>query len=71
MSALEWAPSNELFFKVLLRDINSDMVAAWEDGEAFGEEKYRELVEVSETRERNSLASTLTMIVVQRRLEAD
>lgn len=59
MSGLEWGPSNELFFKVLFRDINPAMTAAWEDREAFGEEKYRELVEVSETRGRSSLAHRL------------
>ena len=45
---MEWGPSHDLFFKVLLRDINSDLVAAWKDAEVFGEEKYGELVEVSE-----------------------
>ena len=45
---MEWGPSHNLFFKVLLRDINSDLVAAWKDAEVFGEEKYGELVEVSE-----------------------
>lgn len=44
--SLNWSPSNDLFFKVLLRDINSDMVAAWQDPEVFGEDKFTDLVEV-------------------------
>ena len=46
MADLNWSPSNELFFKVLLRDHNPDMVAAWQDPEAFGDGKYTDLVEV-------------------------
>ena len=43
-----WGPSNDHFFKVLLRDLNLDMVAAWKDPEAFGDGdiKFRDLVEV-------------------------
>lgn len=44
--ALNWNASNDLFFKVLLRDVNPDMVAAWQDPEAFGD-KFTDLVEVS------------------------
>ena len=33
--------------RVLLRDINSDLVAAWNDPQAFGEDKYKEDVQVS------------------------
>lgn len=43
---LNWSPSNDLFFKVLLRDISPDMVAAWQDPEVFGEDKFTDLVEV-------------------------
>ena len=46
MADFNWSPSNELFFKVLLRDLNPDMVAAWQDPEAFGDGKYTDLVEV-------------------------
>ena len=33
---------------MVLRDINPDMVAAWKDSEAFGEQKFASLVEVSQ-----------------------
>ena len=33
--------------RVLLRDINSDLVAAWNDPQAFGADKYKEDVQVS------------------------
>ena len=33
-------------FKLLLRDINPEMVKAWEAEEAFGEDKFQDLVEV-------------------------
>lgn len=46
MAVGNWNASNDLFFKVLLRDVNPDMVAAWQDSEAFGEDKFTDLVEV-------------------------
>ena len=33
--------------RVLLRDNNSDLVAAWKDPQAFGADKYKEFVQVS------------------------
>lgn len=33
--------------RILLRDINSDLVAAWNDPQAFGADKYKEDVQVS------------------------
>ena len=33
--------------RVLLRDNNSDLVAAWKDPQAFGADKYKEDVQVS------------------------
>ena len=44
--SLNWSPSSDLFFKVLLRDLNPDMVAAWQDPQAFGDDKFTNLVEV-------------------------
>ena len=41
-----WSPSSDLFFKIILRDFNPDMVAAWQDPKAFGDTKFTELVEV-------------------------
>ena len=41
-----WGPSSDHFFKILLRDINPDMVAAWRSSEAFGE-SFSGLVEVA------------------------
>jgi hypothetical protein len=43
----DWSPSSDLFFKVILRDFNPDMVAAWQDPKAFGDSKFTELVEIS------------------------
>lgn len=34
--------------RILLRDINSDMVEAWNDPQAFGADKYKKDVEVSQ-----------------------
>ena len=46
-STKDWGPSNDHFFKILLRDLNPDMVAAWKDVEAFGDgNKFTDLVEV-------------------------
>jgi hypothetical protein len=42
----DWSPSSDLFFKVILRDFNPDMVAAWQDPKAFGDSKFTDLVEV-------------------------
>ena len=44
--ASDWGPSSDHFFKILLRDLNPDMVAAWKDPEAFGDDKFTDLVEV-------------------------
>ena len=42
-----WGSGSDHFFKILLRDINPDMVAAWKDPEAFGDrERFDGLVEV-------------------------
>ena len=38
----------EVQLKVQLRDYNPDMVKAWKDEEAFGDPKFKSLVEVSE-----------------------
>lgn len=35
--------------RLLLRDINDDMVAAWRDPQAFGGDKYKEAVQVSDS----------------------
>lgn len=32
--------------RLLLRDINADMVSAWSDPRAFGGDKYKEFVQV-------------------------
>jgi hypothetical protein len=37
----------EVSFKVHLRDYNEAMVSAWEDKEAFGEETFKDLIEVT------------------------
>ena len=42
----DWSPSSDLFFKVILRDFNPDMVTAWQDPKVFGDSKFAELVEV-------------------------
>lgn len=34
-------------FRLLLRDLNPELVEAWRDAEAFGEERFTGLVEVS------------------------
>lgn len=44
--ASNWGPSSDHFFKILLRDVNPEMVAAWMDLEAFGDDKFADLVEV-------------------------
>ena len=42
-----WGPSSDHFFKILLRDINPDVVAAWKNPEAFGDsERFDGLMEV-------------------------
>lgn len=47
MARAEWDPNHDHFFKVLLRDVNPSMVAAWQDAKAFGGDKYNGLVEVA------------------------
>jgi hypothetical protein len=43
-----WGSGSDHLFKIILRDINPDMVAAWKDPEAFGDrERFDGLVEIS------------------------
>ena len=43
-----WGSESDGFFKVILRDINPDMVTTWGESEAFGDsEKFSSLVEVA------------------------
>ena len=37
----------EVGFTVLLRDFNQDMVSAWSDQQAFGDEKFDRLIQVN------------------------
>ena len=63
MALGNWNASNDLFFKVLLRDVNPDMVAAWQDSEGFGEDKFTDLVEVRpSSRDHCSLVHSLILI---------
>ena len=41
------AESEDIPFVVHLRDCNEEMVAAWKEGEAFGDPRFQGRVEVS------------------------
>lgn len=70
MALGNWNASNDLFFKVVLRDVNPDMVAAWQDSEAFGEDKFTDLVEVrSSSQVHCSLVHTKNLILIRSLVE--